>query len=89
MELTTFFTAELDREVERSRRALQNVPPANWYVAVTHRQPRQAILSLLFSLERTQPGAERVSETADARLGSLQLLETFGRQHLNVLATAG
>ena len=27
MELTTFLLAELDREVERSRRALQNVPP--------------------------------------------------------------
>ena len=27
MELTTLFVAELDREVERSRRALQNVPP--------------------------------------------------------------
>jgi len=26
MELTTFLLAELDREVERSRRALQNVP---------------------------------------------------------------
>ena len=30
MELTTFFTAELDREVERSRRALQNVPPGKY-----------------------------------------------------------
>src|SRR5215218_8215134 len=27
LELTAFFLAELDREVERSRRALQNVPP--------------------------------------------------------------
>ena len=30
MELTTFFLSELDREVERSRRALQNVPAGKY-----------------------------------------------------------
>src|SRR3954453_4203967 len=30
VELTAFFLAELDREVERSRRALQNVPPGKY-----------------------------------------------------------